>query len=99
MFCNQGFKNIVCGKRLNNEYLYQYLLFNKNELNRRGNGVTFKEISKRIVEDFPLILPPLPLQTQFASRVEAIERQKEQIRQQLKDAETLMAERMQYYFG
>lgn len=99
MFCNQGFKNIVCGKRLNNEYLYQYLLFNKNELNRRGNGVTFKEISKRIVEDFPLILPPLPLQTQFASRVEAIEKQKEQIRQQLKDAETLMAERMQYYFG
>lgn len=47
----------------------------------------------------PIPLPPLPLQTQFASRVEAIERQKEQIRQQLKDAETLMGERMQYYFG
>ena len=47
----------------------------------------------------PIPLPPLPLQNQFASRVEAIEKQKEQIRQQLKDAETLMAERMQYYFG
>lgn len=98
MYCNQGFKNIICGPNLNNEYLYQYLLFNTEELNRRGNGVTFKEISKKIVEEFPLILPPLPLQQQFAERVEAIERQKELLQAQLAEAQTLMAERMQYYF-
>lgn len=98
MYCNQGFKNIICGPNLNNEYLYQYLLFNTEELNRRGNGVTFKEISKKIVEEFPLILPPLPLQQQFAERVEAIERQKELLQAQLAKAQTLMAERMQYYF-
>ena len=98
MYCNQGFKNIICGPNLNNEYLYQYLLFNTEELNRRGNGVTFKEISKKIVEEFPLILPPLPLQQQFAERVESIERQKELLQAQLAEAQTLMAERMQYYF-
>lgn len=64
-----------------------------------ATGVAQKTVSLSSLRRFPLILPPLPLQTQFASRVEAIERQKEQIRQQLKDAETLMAERMQYYFG
>lgn len=45
-----------------------------------------------------IILPPLPLQQQFAERVEAIERQKELLQAQLAEAQTLMAERMQYYF-
>ena len=32
-------------------------------------------------------------------QVEAIEKQKDLLREQMKDAETLMAERMQYYFS
>lgn len=99
MYCNQGFKNIVCGENLNNEYLYYYLLLNNEELNRRGNGVTFKEISKKIVEEFPLILPPLNLQQEFASQIQVIDRQKDLVQDQLSDAEQLMAERMQYYFS
>ena len=99
MYCNQGFKNIVCGGNLNNEYLYYYLLLNNEELNRRGNGVTFKEISKKIVEEFPLILPPLNLQQEFASQIHVIDKQKDLIQAQLSDAEQLMAERMQYYFS
>ena len=99
MYCNQGFKNIICGKNLVNEYLYQYLLFNNDELNRRGSGVTFKEISKKVVENFPLILPPIELQQQYADNIEAIEKQKALLREQLADAEQLMAERMQYYFS
>lgn len=51
-----------------------------------------------IVGAIPLILPPLSLQQQFAERVEAIERQKELLQAQLDEAQTLMAERMQYYF-
>ena len=35
----------------------------------------------------------------FASQVEAIENQKALLREQLADAEQLMAERMQYYFS
>ena len=99
MYCNQGFKNIICGKNLVNEYLYQYLLFNNDELNRRGSGVTFKEISKKVVENFPIILPPIELQQQYADNIEAIEKQKALLREQLADAEQLMAERMQYYFS
>jgi len=52
-----------------------------------------------IVGNIKLIVPPLALQQHFATQVEAIEKQKELLREQLADAETLMAERMQYYFS
>ena len=45
-----------------------------------------------------IILPPLPLQQTFAQKVEAIEKQKELIKQSIIEAETLLASRMQYYF-
>lgn len=45
---------------------------------------------------FPL--PPLPLQQQFAEKVEAIEHQKEMIKQSIKEVETLFNSRMDYYF-
>ena len=62
-------------------------------------GATLRQINVKDIRLLPIIFPPLPLQQQFAERVEAIEKQKEQIRQQLADAEQLMAERMQYYFS
>ena len=46
---------------------------------------------------FPL--PPLPLQQQFAEKVEAIEHQKEMIKQSIKEVETLINSRMDYYFN
>lgn len=62
-------------------------------------GATLRQINVKDIRLLPIIFPPLPLQQQFATRVEQIEKQKEQIRLQLTDAETLMAERMQYYFS
>jgi type I restriction enzyme S subunit len=43
--------------------------------------------------------PPLPLQQQFAEKIEAIEKQKEQIKQSIAEVETLFNSRMDYYFG
>lgn len=73
MYCNQGFKNIECNSSVHNEYLYYYLKYNNDELNRRGNGVTFKEISKKIVEQFPIIIPSLNEQQAIASELDAIQ--------------------------
>ena len=70
------------------------------EANRElGNGTNQKNMNLTIVGNIKFIIPPLALQQQFAHRIEAIEQQKELIRFQLADAETLMAERMQYYFS
>ena len=47
---------------------------------------------------FPIILPPLPLQQSFARKIEAIEAMKSKVQEAKKEAETLLAARMQYWF-
>lgn len=71
----------------------------KEHMQKVQNGSTVAYLSISMIKGFYIPIPPFALQQQFASKIEAIERQKEQIRLQLKDAETLMAERMQYYFS
>ncbi len=71
----------------------------KNAYVLRSNGIGIQNINQKLLGNLPIPLPPLSLQNQFAARIEAIERQKQLYRQQLQDAETLMAERMQYYFS
>lgn len=65
MYCNQGFKNIVCGDSVLPRYLYSLLKFNSDYLNSLGRGATFTEISKRIVEDIKIPVPAVEFQLQF----------------------------------
>lgn len=62
-------------------------------------GAAQPNVNAKRYSALPIILPSHSLQQQFASQVEAIEKQKELLREQLQDAEQLMAERMQYYFS
>ncbi|MCI9074605.1 MAG: restriction endonuclease subunit S [Dorea sp.] len=59
MYCNQGFKNLICSDRIDNSYLYWYLKGNTDYLNLLGRGATFKEISKTIVENIEIPLPDI----------------------------------------
>lgn len=59
MYCNQGFKNLICSEKINNKYLYWFLKGNKEYLNSLGRGATFKEISKSIVSEIEIDLPDL----------------------------------------
>ena len=54
MYCNQGFKNIICSEKIENRYLYYFLKNKKEYLNSLGRGATFKEISKNIVENIEI---------------------------------------------
>ena len=76
MFCNQGFKNIIPNKEVNSIYLYYILKEKKEYLNFLGRGATFKELSKEIVENISIKIPPIELQNKFAERVEKIEKLK-----------------------
>lgn len=63
MCTNQGFKNIECNTDVvNPEFLYFWLLSKKEYLNSLGRGATFKEISKTIVENIQVPVPPLGIQ-------------------------------------
>ena len=72
MTCNQGFKNLICSSDLHNRYLYYFLKKNKTYLNSLGRGATFKEISKEIVADIKLPLPPLKVQNHMADILDKI---------------------------
>ena len=98
-YCNQGFKNIVCNERIVPRYLYSLLLFNTEYLNSLGRGATFKEISKSIVENIKIPVPPIDLQNEFAKFVAKTDKSKFEIKQSLEKLELLKKALMQKYFG
>lgn len=57
MYCNQGFKNLICSETIYNKYLYWFLKGNTVFLNSLGRGATFKEISKSIVSEIEINVP------------------------------------------
>ncbi|MCQ4951665.1 restriction endonuclease subunit S [Holdemania filiformis] len=69
MYCNQGFKNLICSERINNIYLYWFLKRNTQYLNSLGRGATFKEISKSIVSDIQISLPLIEEQIKRAENL------------------------------
>lgn len=72
MYCNQGFKNLVCSEKIHNGFLYRYLKGKTDYLNSLGRGATFKEISKSIVEDVQIPLPPIEIQYKIASQLNKV---------------------------
>lgn len=63
------------------------------------HGIGMVHLTKKGMEQYILPLPPLSLQQEFASKIEAIEKQKELIKQSIKETETLFNSRMDYYFN
>ena len=72
MYCNQGFKNLICSEVIDNHYLYHYLSAKTEYLKSLGRGATFKEISKSIVENIEIPLPSLEEQRKQADQFEQI---------------------------
>ena len=72
MYCNQGFKNLVCGEKIDSKYLYFFLSSKTDYLNSLGRGATFKEISKAIVENVEIPLPELSEQRRIAACFEKL---------------------------
>ena len=69
----------------------------KKDFTVRGTGL--QNIgSVNIIKAMEFGLPPLPLQQSFARKKEAIEAMKSKVREVKKEAETLLAARMQYWF-
>jgi type I restriction enzyme S subunit len=60
---------------------------------------TINFVSAEKVKGIKLTIPPLVLQQNFVSKIEAIEKQKELIKQSLSETETLFNSRMDYYFN
>ena len=71
-YCNQGFKCVVCGSEIYNEFLYWWFWGKKDYLNSLGTGATFKEISKKVVEEITIPFPPLPEQQSIVEYLDSL---------------------------
>jgi type I restriction enzyme, S subunit len=67
MCSNQGFKNLVPSPSVHSPYLYWCMRYFAPNIAALGTGTTFKEVSKGIVEDFKIPLPPLEEQHRIAA--------------------------------
>ncbi|MGL5958789.1 MAG: restriction endonuclease subunit S, partial [Phocaeicola sp.] len=63
-----------------------------------ASGTTFAELKIFILKGLSILLPPLPLQQQFAQRIEKIEAQKQKVKAALKESEELFQRLMQDLF-
>lgn len=86
---------------LTREYLCYLLRSNTfvEYINIKVAGAKMPRVTMNDFRKFPLPLPPLSLQQSFAAKVSAIEAQKQAITQSIKDVESLLAQRMDHYFG
>ncbi len=89
MYCNQGFKNIICSKQLHNKYVYYYLGNIVPYIQSLGRGATFKEVSKKIVEGITIPVPPKETQIQIVSELDYLNDSITMLQQQVKDLDSL----------
>ena len=99
MYCNQGFKNLVCSEKLYNQYLFWFLKRNTEFLNSLGRGATFKEISKSIVENIQIPLPPLSVQQKIANDLNLVSELIKIRKQQLFELDNLIKSFFYELFG
>jgi type I restriction enzyme S subunit len=78
---------------INSFYLFSVLSSKsiKKYLEKASQGVTMANLNKTIVSQIPVILPPLPLQREFAKRIEAVEKLKTAHRASLSELDALFA--------
>ena len=99
--CNEKFTpvvrliTIVPSVNIDIMFLYHYVL----HIEWDANGAGQAQLTTPNVVNKKIYLPPLALQQEFASKIEAIEKQKALIKKSIEEVETLFNSRMDYYFN
>ena len=99
MYCNQGFKNLICSDKIDNRYLYWFLKGNTAFLHSLGRGATFKEISKTIVSNIEINVPDKQSQRQVVDNLEKIAKVIQLRKQELLKFDELIKARFVEMFG
>jgi type I restriction enzyme S subunit len=100
MATNQGFKSFVPNpEKLNSTFLYWWLLANRKQLQAKGRGATFKEVSKAIVEKIQIPLPPVEEQKRIAGILDAADALRAKRRESLAKLDDLLQSTFLDMFG
>ena len=92
---NQGFASFVCNKTTSSYFLAYWLFGNKNLLESKATGTTFKEISKSKLRELEFKLPPLNEQKRIVSKIESILVQIDAGREKLESVKVLLKQAKQ----
>ena len=91
MCTNQGFKSFVPkADLLDSQYLYYWLKANKEYLQDLGVGATFKEISKTVIANVEIPLPPLAEQRRIASILDQADELRQKRQQAIEKLDQLL---------
>lgn len=96
---NQAVAAIILPDNIATTFLFVQLQLMYNYIRGMANGCNQTNLNVGIVKSIVIICPHLPLQQQFASKIEAIEQMKAETKEALQEAETLFQARMDYWFG
>lgn len=97
---NQACAAIILDRSIcNPTFLLTQLKLRYEDLRGKSVGATQKNLSLKIIREFPILLPPLPLQQQFAAFAEQINRMKEKAAKTLEQLQTLYDSLAQEYFA
>ena len=99
MTTNQGFINILCdAERVNNLFLAYWIMHNKQKLEARGSGSTFRELSKSNFKTILVVLPPLSEQRAIAYILQTVQQAIQSRRKELELERERKAALVQHLF-
>lgn len=96
---NQACACILPSKIVNQKFLWSYMILSYEKLREMAKGGNQPNLSAGIIKKFPILMPPMELQQNFASFVEQVDKSKLAIKKCLEQLETLKKSLMQEYFG
>ena len=96
---NQGFKSVIPSQNLDPVYGYFALKRLTPSIVAKGRGATFAEVSKEIMEEVEILLPPLPEQRRIAARLEQADRLRRTRRSALDLADSFLPAAFLEMFG
>ena len=97
--CNQQINAILPDENSISEYVAWAIYLTRSVLENIANAPVVPIINKGEFSNIVIPLPPKVLQQEFADKIEAIEKQKELIKQSITQTEELFNSRMDYYFN
>jgi type I restriction enzyme S subunit len=92
---NQGFKSLIPNDNVLSEYLYYWIISNKQTLINQSSGSTFLELSTKSFKNLDVIIPPLPEQQKISEILSTVDAKIEIIDQQISETYELKKGLMQ----
>ena len=95
---NQAVAAMIPSESISTNFLFYHLRLLYENIRGMARGGNQANLNLTLVKSIKIILPPLPLQQEFSTRIEQIEKLKTEVQKTITDLETLLASRMQYWF-